>query len=184
MSGEALGLALMLPRHLEHAAYVTFGFEPDAALVHVLAGTIDPDGSGVAPLDAGLVLGNPPRAEAEAFSMRLQAIWDRLRPGAPFVVGAETLVARLAASRYGTMSAAEIRAALRRLEAPVHRSWQVYPSLSRPTILASAQASASLRRLALDQAGLARRRRAAVSHGANAVVAACTVPAVLWECRK
>lgn len=185
MSGELLGLALMLPFGAERAAYITHGLKRDDELAGALAAAIEVTPAGTTPLDAAVVMGNPRRGDAVRFEQDLAALWARLRPGSTLVVGAETLPGRVRAGRLGAMGLASVRRATRVFGTPPHRTWQAYPSLSRPTVLATQASDQDLRDRALDQAG---RRDGLVSklvaRGHARVVAAFSVPAVFWEFRK
>ena len=185
VSGEVLGLALLLPFGVDRAAYIVHGVLRDEELSREIGRQVDTASGGKTPLDAALVLGNPPWADAAAFERDLRALWARLRPGATLVVGAETLAGRVRHGRWGVMGSSRVRRAALGLGTPPRRTWQAYPSLSRPTVLSTRRAGADLRGLALDQAGLRDSLLSMlVSRGQRQLVAAFTVPAVLWEFRK
>lgn len=178
MSDELQGLMLLLPRDLQRAAYLTYGMAQDAGLHRALACQVETDGRGHLPLEAALVLGNPPSDAAAAFGQVIEQLWTRLVPNAPLILGSMTAVGRVLRRRDAVMNARQTCGAVRRLGASIHRTWTAYPSLEKPTILASVAAGRDLRHLALAQAGV---------HGwLPAFVAGrgLAAPARLWEFRK
>lgn len=185
MSGELLGLALILPFDVERAAYLTHGVRRDDELAGALAREIEATAAGAAPLDSALVMGNPRRGDAGRFERELLALWARLRPGGVLVVGVETLAGRARAGRRGALGVSRLRRATRAIAEVPRRTWHAYPSLTRPTVLATQAADRDLRARALDQAGLRDGLASRlVSRGQTRIVAASSVPALLWEFRK
>ena len=169
---------LLLPRDLERAAYLVYGIERDAGLQRLLARDIDTDGSASAALQAAVVLGNPGAEARLAFERAIAGVWRRLVPGASLILGARTRFGCLLHARTGVMTDRQVKLAATRLGAPLCRTWQAYPSLERPTILAVTRTGRDLRALALEQAGV---RRWLPTLVAGFGVAP---PALLWEFRK
>jgi hypothetical protein len=203
-----LGYSALLPPGAERALYAAFGVRLPRQFVAGLATTveqIEPSGAVVNAgrqrradhpvstdevLDVAFLIGNPGASGGarDEFASILSTVWRRLQPGGTLVIAAGSLPQRVATLRFAALSvlsAAEIFRMATTLTGRRLKRFDVYPTLVRPLLIATAGPSATTRRAALEQAGGFGRKVAPLLAFRNRWrVPAAFTPAVLWLTRK
>ena len=166
-AAHTLGFRFLLPRQITRARCTVWSGAVPKSFMEDLAAEVEldldgglsamPDGQRLEeslPLDAAIFFGHPdPRRNQVA---ALDRAWARLRAGGVLMVACEPWWNRwrtLTRADWRRVPARRLRSILQRVCAREIGCWHVYPGVSRPMMMASADADAKARSAALGHIG-------------------------------